>query len=55
MEEGEVTRVKSTTVELCDGGKIKLKMKADVAKPYKLACGGEWADSRLVMTEVVMA
>ena len=41
VEEGSVTRVRKTTLEVCEGGQLKLKMKADVGPNYTLACNGK--------------
>ena len=41
VEEGEVTRVRTTTLEVCTNGMVRIKMKKDVPKPIKFACGGE--------------
>ena len=43
VEEGEVTRVRTTTLEVCTNGMVRIKMKKDVPKPIKFACGGEGA------------
>ena len=40
VNEGEVTRVRPTTVEICANGSIKIKKKADVGPDYPLACNG---------------
>jgi hypothetical protein len=41
VDEGEVTRIRQTTVEICINGSIKLKKKADVGPNFPLACNGE--------------
>ena len=41
VNEGEVTRIRQTTVEICINGSIKLKKKADVGTNFSLACNGE--------------
>ena len=41
VEEGSVTRVRKTTLKVCEGGQLKLKMKADVGHNYTLACNGD--------------
>ena len=41
VNEGEVTRIRPTTVEICMNGSIKLKKKADVGPNFPLACNGE--------------
>ena len=41
VNEGEVTRIRPTTVEICMNGSIKLKKKADVGPNFTLACYGE--------------
>ena len=41
LQEGEVVRVKGSTVEICEDGKIRTKHKSEVPQPLMLACGGE--------------
>ena len=49
VNEGEVTRVRPTTVEICANGSIKIKKKADVGPDYPLACNGNiWHSSILI-------
>merc|ERR1711892_315262 len=40
VNEGEVTRVRPTTVEICANGSIKIRKKSDVGPDYPLACSG---------------
>ena len=50
VQEGEVTRVRPTTLEICMNGAIRIKKKADVGPNYSLACNGE---SHSVYTSIV--
>merc|ERR1712183_832287 len=53
VAEGEVTRVRPTTVEICSNGAVRIKKKADVG-PYKIACGGcVWKGRVICSGEVV--
>ena len=36
-----MVKVKKSTVDICEGGKIRTKHKSDVPQPLMLACGGE--------------
>merc|ERR1712029_189266 len=54
VKEGEVTRVRATTLEICMNGAIRLKKKADVGPNYKLACGGcKWKGKVICAGEVI--
>ena len=41
LQEGEVVKVKVSTVKVCEDGKIRTKHKSEVPQPLMLACGGE--------------
>ena len=41
VAEGEVTRVRPTTVEICLNGAVRIKKKSDVNPNYKFACNGD--------------
>ena len=51
LQEGEVVRVKGSTVEICEDGKIRTKHKSEVPQPLRLACGGE--DYKIVVQKAV--
>ena len=36
-----MVKVKKSTVDICEGGKIRTKHKSNVPQPLMLACGGE--------------
>merc|ERR1711915_451279 len=54
VAEGEVTRVRPTTVEVCSNGAIRIKKKEDVPTPLKFACGGcKWKGRIICSGDVV--